>query len=170
MTTNDPTDPADTATHATHLSIAGLDTMSLDEQGAIQAMVEALLAGFAQRNVALLENVYTEDADWVNAFGSVKKGRVAILDYLRGLFADANFNAGELVSAPTNTLRRLADGIVVISTHLRIRGQGLVGGGAIALRDNHSLHILQKRPGGDWRVVSEMFMDVRTDVSYINHE
>src|SRR6185437_15119093 len=116
MATNDTTD---TTTRAPHLSIAGLDTIPAGEHAAIRATLGSLLAGFAHRNIALLENVYADDADWVNAFGSVKKGRVAILDYLRGLFADANFNAGALVSPPSNTLRRLSDDIVVISTHLR---------------------------------------------------
>ena len=47
-----------------------------------------------------------------------------------------------------------------------VRGQGLVGGGTIDVRDNHSLHILQKQPDGRWLVVSEMFMDARQDQTY----
>jgi uncharacterized protein (TIGR02246 family) len=155
--------------HDSSLHIEGLDAMPAADQATIQATVEAVLTGFSRRNVMLLEHVYTDDADWVNAFGSVKKGRAAILEYLSGLFADDNFSAGILVSPPTNVLRRLTDDVVVLSTHLQIRGQGLVGGGEIALRDNHALHILQKLGGGDWHVVSELFMDVRTDQSYINH-
>ena len=39
--------------------------------------------------------MYSDDADWVNAFGTVKRGSKEIVDYLRGLFADDNFNRGE---------------------------------------------------------------------------
>jgi hypothetical protein len=51
-----------------------------------------LLVGFDKRNMDLLEAVYIDEADWVNALGSVNVGRAEIIDYLRGLFADKNFN------------------------------------------------------------------------------
>ena len=44
-----------------------------------------------------------------------------------------------------------------------------IGGGVIGLRDNHSVHILQKQPNGQWQIISEMFSDARQDLSYINH-
>jgi uncharacterized protein (TIGR02246 family) len=114
----------------------------------------------------MLEAVYSDDADWVNAFGTVRTGRAEIVAYLRGLFADANFDAGKLVAPPESRLRRLGDTVVAVSTHLRIIGQGLVGGGTIDMRDNHSLHILQRQPGGRWLVVSEIYMDARQDRTY----
>jgi ketosteroid isomerase-like protein len=52
---------------------------------------------------------------------------------------------------------------------LRIEGQGLVGGGAIPVRDNHSLRILQKQADGRWLIVSEMYMDANTQQSYSGH-
>jgi hypothetical protein len=92
----------------------------------------------------MLEAVYSDDDDWVNAFGTVRTGRAKIVAHLRGLFADANFDPGRLVAPPESCLRRLGDTAVAVSTHLRITGQGLVGGGTIDLRDNHSLRILQR--------------------------
>ena len=56
--------------------------------------------------------------------------------------------------------------MVAVSTHLRLTGQGLVGGGTIDMRDNHSLHILQRQPDGRWLVVSEIYMDARQDRTY----
>ena len=53
-----------------------------------------------------------------------------------------------------------------VSTHLRVEGQGLVGGGEIAVRDNHSLRIVQRQPDGHRLIVSEMYMDARTDATY----
>ena len=41
---------------------------------------------------------YSDDADWVNAFGTVKRGRDDIAEYLRGLLRDQNFNRGALGS------------------------------------------------------------------------
>jgi uncharacterized protein (TIGR02246 family) len=146
--------------------LPGLEAMPPEDQMAIGATLSALLGGFARRDAALLEAVYADDADWVNAFGTVRTGRAQIVAYLRALFADANFDAGRPVAPPESRLRRLADTVVAVSTRLRIAGQGLVGGGAIDLRDNHALHILQRQPDGRWLVVSEIYMDARQDRTY----
>jgi SnoaL-like domain len=77
--------------------LPGLEAMPHEDQKAIGATMSALLGGFSKRDPAMLEAVYSDDADWVNAFGTVRTGRAEIVAYLRGLFADANFDAGKLV-------------------------------------------------------------------------
>jgi hypothetical protein len=96
-------------------------------------------------------------------------GNREIVEYLRGLFTDQNFNDGQLVDGPHTRIKRLSDHIVVASTHLQVAGQGLVDGGTIGLRDNHSVHILQKQADNSWKITSEMFSDSNTDKSYVNH-
>jgi uncharacterized protein (TIGR02246 family) len=147
--------------------LPGLAAMAEKDQEAIGTTLGALLTGFGQRNADLLVGVYADDADWVNAFGTAKTGAAQIVEYLRGLFADANFDAGQPVAPPEARLRRLTDDVVIVSTHIKIRGQGLVGGGQIAVRDNYAQHVLQRQPDGRWLVVSELFMDARTDESYV---
>ena len=58
------------------------------DQNAIGATLISLMTGFRERDADKLVGIYTSDADWVNAFGSVKKGGVEIVQYLRGLFSD----------------------------------------------------------------------------------
>jgi len=154
---------------ATSLVIPGLEDMDEVDRPAIAATLTRLFAGFARRDADLLTAVYTSDADWINAFGSVKKGSLEIIEYLRGLFADKNFNDGRVVAGPDCALRRLGRDSAVVIAHLQVEGQGLVGGGSIALRDNRSIHVLSRQGDGSWRIVSEMFMDARQDHSYINH-
>lgn len=151
------------------LTISGLEQMDEADQRAITSTIERLLVGFASRDADLLADVYSADADWINAFGSVKSGGPQIVDYLRGLFADQNFNDGRVVAGPTCSLRRLDRDNAVLRAHLQIAGQALVGGGTIALRDNHSIRVISRQDSGDWRIVSEMFMDARQDQSYVNH-
>ena len=151
------------------LGIEGLDAVPGPDQAGITATIGALFAGFQQRDAGLLTGIYTDDADWVNAFGSVKKGSAEIIAYLGGLFAGQNFNDGRLAAPPASVLRPVTESVVIISTHLQVTGQGLVVGGVIGLRDNHSVHILQKQPSGQWQIISEMFSDARQDLSYINH-
>jgi uncharacterized protein (TIGR02246 family) len=153
----------------TQLLLEGIEQMPASDARAIGETLNMLFRGFTGRDAELLTNVYSTDADWVNAFGSVKRGVGEIVPYLHGLFADANFNDGKLVAPPQNQLRRITDDVVTVSSHLRIAGQGLVGGGTIPVRDNHSLRILQKQGDGRWLIVSEMYMDANTEQSYAGH-
>jgi uncharacterized protein (TIGR02246 family) len=148
---------------------AGLSALATRDQEAITRTLTSLLAGFRERDADKLTDVYSDDADWVNAFGSVKQGRQEILTYLRGLFADANFNAGTLKAPPQSSIRVLTNEVVLVSTHLLIKGQKLLDGRVIDERDNHSVHVLQRQGDGTWPVVSEMYMDANRDQSYAGH-
>ena len=95
-----------------------LSALAPRDQEAIARTLTSLLAGFSERDAGKLADVYSDDADWVNAFGSVKHGRQEIISYLRGLFADANFNAGTLKATPESSIRVLTNEVVLVSTHL----------------------------------------------------
>jgi uncharacterized protein (TIGR02246 family) len=136
-----------------------------DDQQAIGKTLLTLLKSFRERDAEALRAVYSDDADWVNAFGMVKRGRDEIVDYLRGLFADDNFNRGEPEGPPETSFRVLAPEAVLVSAHLRIKGQGLVGGGTLD-RDNFSLRALTRQADGSWLIVSEMFQDANTERTY----
>ena len=60
------------------------------DQEAIGRTLTALLTGFRNRDIDALQDVYADDADWVNAFGTVKHpagaatpGRRVVADRLR---------------------------------------------------------------------------------------
>jgi uncharacterized protein (TIGR02246 family) len=139
------------------------------DQQAIAHTLGLLRQSFTARDAQTLSGIYSDDADWVNAFGSRKRGGPEIVAYLRGLFADGNFNAGTLVAEPEITVRVLNAETVTVSGHLRIRGQRLLNGGVIEERDNHSIRILQRQPDGRWLIVSEMYMDANREQSYAGH-
>jgi uncharacterized protein (TIGR02246 family) len=136
-----------------------------DDQQAIGKTLLTLLASFRNRDAEALHAVYSDDADWVNAFGTVKRGRDEIVDYLSGLFADDNFNRVEPEGPPETSFRVLTPEVVLVSAHLRIKGQGLVGGGTLD-RDNFSLRALQRQTDRSWLIVSEMFQDANTETTY----
>jgi uncharacterized protein (TIGR02246 family) len=139
------------------------------DQDAIGATLISLMTGFQERDAEKLAGIYTSDADWVNAFGTVKKGGDEIVDYLRGLFADDNFNAGTLKAPPETALRVLTPDVILVSAHLQVEGQKLVGGGEIEARDNHSLRVLQRQDDGSWLIVSEMYNDANREQTYEAH-
>jgi uncharacterized protein (TIGR02246 family) len=135
------------------------------DQEAIGKTLLTLLKAFDDRDAAPLRRVYSDDADWVNAFGTVKRGRDEIVDYLTGLFRDDNFNRGELAGPPETGFRVLTPEVVLVSAHLIVKGQGLVGGGTLD-RDNYSLRALQRQDDGSWLIVSEMFQDANTETTH----
>ena len=139
------------------------------DQEAIGSTLISLMTGFRERDAEKLIGIYTSDADWVNAFGTVKKGGDEIVEYLRGLFSDDNFNAGTLKAPPETTLRVLTPDVVLVSAHLQVEGQKLMGGGEIEVRDNHSLRALQRQPDGSWMIVSEMYNDANREQTYQGH-
>jgi uncharacterized protein (TIGR02246 family) len=139
------------------------------DQDAIATTLISLMTGFRERDADHLVGIYTADADWVNAFGSVKRGSDEIVEYLRGLFSNANFNAGTLRAPPETAIRVLTPDVVLVSAHLQVEGQKLVGGGEIEVRDNHSLRVLHRQADGSWLIVSEMYNDANRDQTYEGH-
>ena len=148
---------------------AELSSLPQADQEAIGATLIALRTGFQERDANKLVGVYSADADWVNAFGSVKKGGGEIVAYLRGLFADANFDAGTLRAPPEIVIRVLTQEVALVSAHLQVEGQKLLGGGEIELRDNYSLRVLHRQADGSWPIVSEMFSDANREGTYASN-
>jgi uncharacterized protein (TIGR02246 family) len=145
---------------------ADLSSLPQADQDAIAITLLGLQAGFRERDAGKLAGVYSADADWVNAFGTVKKGSAEIVKYLRGLFADENFAAGQASGPPEVTIRVITPDVALVSMHLQITGQKLIGGGDIELRDNYSLRVLHRQPDGSWPIVSEMFNDANREATY----
>jgi uncharacterized protein (TIGR02246 family) len=135
------------------------------DREAIGKTLLSLLTAFHDRDAEPLRDVYSEDADWVNAFGTVKRGRDEIVDYLSGLFHDDNFNLGQITGLPETRFRVLTAEVVLVSAHLKVEGQGLVGGGTLD-RDSFSLRALQRQDDGTWLIVSEMFQDANREITY----
>lgn len=143
-----------------------LSSLPQADQDAIGVTLTSLLTGFQERNADKLVDVYSADADWVNAFGTVKRGAAEIVEYLRGLFADSNFNAGNVKAPPETSFRLLTPDVLLVNAHLQVEGQKLVDGGVIEVRDNHSLRVLQRQPDGTWLIVSEMYNDANQEQTY----
>lgn len=139
--------------------------MDSDEK-AIEETLGKLLEGFRRRDAELFKEVYSEDADWTNAFGRTLKGRDAIVDYLRELFADSNFSDGEMKGAPEVDVRQVSENVVLVKTYMEIAGQKTVQGGTLPTRRNHSLKVLHRAYDGNWRIVSEIYMDARDEVTH----
>lgn len=136
------------------------------DRTAIDQLMNRFYKGFAERDADLLDGLYTDDADWTNAFGHEETGNDAIIAYLRGLFADPAFNAGKIVSKPDITVLEINENAVMVKTFLKIKGQKTVGGKNLPLRHNYSMKLLARQPNESWKIKADMYMDARTEVTY----
>jgi uncharacterized protein (TIGR02246 family) len=137
------------------------------DAAAIGQTLRALQVAFRTRNADLLSDVYVEDADWTNAFGTTLSGRDTIVDYLRGLFADAHFGAGQMINPPQVSIRPVSHDVVVVKIYAEIAGQQTVDGHELPIRRNHSLKVLARQDDGRWLIVSDIYMDARDDTTYV---
>jgi uncharacterized protein (TIGR02246 family) len=140
------------------------------DQDAIGETLLGLVTGFRERDADKLADIYSDDADWVNAFGTVQKGGPAIVKYLTGLFADSNFNAGTVKGPPETSFRVVSPDVVIVSAHLVVEGQLLVGGEPMPDRNNFSLRVLQRQADGRWLIISEMYNDANEEETYVGRQ
>jgi uncharacterized protein (TIGR02246 family) len=125
------------------------------DEAAVGALLTTLGRSFRELDAAAAAPLYTEDADWVNAFGTSRHGREEIVAYLTRVFADERFAAGKPVAPPQAAIRFLGPDVGVARTYIERAGQGTVQGGTLPVRRNHSLKVLVRRDGG-WLIASEM--------------
>ena len=133
-----------------------------DDETAVYEVLLKIGAAFRGLDATGVEDLYFEDADWTNAFGTTLRGNTAIAGYLRDLFADEHFAAGVPVRPPEASVRFLGDDVAVAKTYLERAGQQTSTGETLPVRRNHSLKVLRKE-GGTWRIVSDLYMDARDD-------
>jgi hypothetical protein len=81
------------------------------DEAAVGAVLIAIGASFRTLDTGGLDQVYARDADWTNAFGTSRRGRAAIIEYLSELFADPRFAAGKPVGPPQASIRFVADDV-----------------------------------------------------------
>ena len=144
-----------------------MSAMTNDQDAtAIEQTLRALQLAFRSRNADVLQSVYVADADWTNAFGTTLSGRDAIVAYLRGLFADEHFGAGQFIGAPQVSMRPITPDVVVAKTFVEIAGQQTADGSELPTRRNHSPKVMARQPDGRWLIVSEMYMDAREETTY----
>jgi len=136
-----------------------------DTPAAISNVLQVLGTSFRVRDARPLARIYAQDADWTNAFGTTLKGRQQIVDYLTELFVDPHFIAGQ-AGPPQVSIRPVTSDVVVAKTYVEIEGQQSVDGRILPTRRNHSLKVIQRQPDGAWLIVSDIYMDARTDTTY----
>ncbi|WP_434986113.1 hypothetical protein [Vreelandella zhaodongensis] len=59
---------------------------------------------------------------------------------------------------------------VAVKVYTQIEGQRTIEGDVLPTRHNYSLKLLGRQSDGSWKIVSELFMDARSEVTHIKNE
>lgn len=124
------------------------------------------MKGYQTRDVSLWEDLYTDDADWTNAFGISCTGPEEIMDYVGGLFEDErDLGPKNFVQEPQFDIRPVSDDVCVVRTYTEIADQKISEDEHIN-RHNFSLKVLTRQEDGRWLIASEIYMDANPVDSY----
>ena len=130
-----------------------------DDRGDIEAVIDTWNEGWRAKNAQLAAKGYSDDAEWINAFGMRERGRASIATKLQEVFSlpfvmSANSrNAGQEV-------RLVAPGVAVVITQVERQGQTTPSGEDLGVRHTTHQRVLVKRDG-HWLVVSHLISDAR---------
>jgi uncharacterized protein (TIGR02246 family) len=133
-----------------------------DEERIVHTLITVATAS-TTRDPHALGTVYACDADWIDAFGTVRHGRQAIIERLDRLVADPRFTLARLVGRPELSLRWLDDDTVIATTSLERRRQQTIDGPTLPPRRTHSLRVLTRREQDTWQIVSQIDNDALDD-------
>ena len=135
-------------------------------EGDFTAIRDVLMKGGAawgQGDATTLASFYSEDAEWMNAFGQIRRGSEAIEDYLGDLFEDQDEEMAEFEeqSGAAISLRYIGDDVAIFHAVTRSTRMGALEGAEE--RRVHSTQVLEKR-GDEWVIVHEHISDARPAV------
>ncbi len=139
-----------------------------DDEKAIQAMLATAGKGWAERDAKLASSIYTEDAQWMNAFGRRKNGRIEIEEFLKWLFShpgEKNTRSANTPDVPREpSIKFIRPDVAVIYSYRESSGQMSDSGKEMPKRKIHVTQIATKE-NGKWLIANEMIMDERESLT-----
>ncbi|MEM1081097.1 MAG: SgcJ/EcaC family oxidoreductase [Pseudomonadota bacterium] len=133
---------------------------SAGDLDAIRTLMMSSGQGWAEGNAGQVAVVYADDAEWMNAFGDVRRGREAIEGYLTDLFSydEEGMGENEQANGRMISMRYVGDDVVILHSMTISNRAGALEGADH--RQVHSTSVLAKEEG-QWTVVHEHISDAR---------
>lgn len=128
-----------------------------EDERAIQQLVEAWTNGWQGCNSQVATEGFTENTDWLNAFGVKKKGREEVEEFLDWVFSLPN--AKERKNSETlNLIRFIKSDVALVYCDFQVEKQRYVTGEEMGSRKGHDLRVMVKE-NGKWQIASMFIMD-----------
>jgi len=131
-----------------------------DDEAAIRSVLSASGKGWSAGDAKLASSVYTEDAQWMNAFGRRKNGRAEIEAFLTWLFAHPGEQNTKSTARRDFSIKFLRPDVAVVHFYQEVTGQLTDDGKETPKRRIHVTKIVTKE-NGKWLIANEVIMDER---------
>lgn len=128
-----------------------------EDESAIRAIVNHWQQSWESFDASILAGDYTEDADWLNAFGIRLKGGAKIVDFVSKVVKRPTVQ-GRHTTWGEPTVRFLRPDVALASRDYTTVGHKTLNGQEMPERKTHSTWILTK-DGGKWRIASQVICD-----------
>jgi uncharacterized protein (TIGR02246 family) len=125
----------------------------------VEKIIESWNQGWLKKDAKLAARDYSDDADWTNAFGLKKKGRVEIEQFLTEVFSLPFVMAGQSKVAE-QSVKVVKPDVALVITRVERVGQLTPTGSAMGTRQTSHLRVLLK-VGNEWKIISHLISDAR---------
>ena len=134
-----------------------VDADHMRDEQAIQRAIANWDQGWRDFDARLATQDYSDDADWTNAFGRARKGRVEVEKYLTGLFKTPEIRSR--ASTPSTVdIRFVRPDVAVVTSSRDTVGQRTESGAEYPTRKTHDLRVMANQ-NGKWLVIAHLIMD-----------
>lgn len=118
------------------------------------------------KDASLAAKWYSKNAEWTNAFGHRKTGKIEIEKFLTEVFSLSNVMSG-VSSIKENAYIMITGEVVLVRTEIERKGQKINTGEEMETR-NTIHHRIFKRINGQWFIVAHLIADAR-DLTAVKH-
>ena len=140
-------------------SCAGVPLDVEDDRAAIEAAYDDWYEAWRTKDHVLAAKHYSDDAEFVNAFGMRCLGRQQIHELLEEVFAMDFVMAGDSETVRRD-LRFLDESVALVTSEIRRVGQRTAEDQPLGDRKTSHLRVFEKR-GDRWVIVSHLISDAR---------
>ena len=126
---------------------------------AIESAISNWDRGWEEKDPELAARDYSEDADWINAFGMAVTGRAEIEKVLARVFSYDFVMAGDSTTLQQD-IRFPGCDTALVHTYRERTGQRNPDGSSLGIRKIHHLRVFAL-VDGNWQIVSHLISDAR---------
>ena len=140
-------------------NVRASEDQQTSDQAAIERAIENWNVAWKVKDPKLAAQDYSDNADWTNAFGMSRVGRVEIEKLLTEVFALPFVMAGDSETVAQD-IRFIKPDLALVITRVQRKGQRNPTGQDIGQRRTSHLRVFAKT-GDGWQVVSHLISDAR---------
>jgi len=137
--------------------VVGLRLGWAQDEAAVRAVIDHWRQAWELFDGSVLNGDYTDDADWLNAFGVKQKGNAAIVEFVSAVVKRPGVQDRHTTWSEPR-VRFLRPDVAVAFRDYQTTGMKRPDGQDMPLRRTHAMWVLTK-DGGRWKIASHVIAD-----------